>query len=252
MRMPIALCLLVLFFASPQLRAQENQPRWFLGVVGGYNADYHSGTTQFFTFGDIPGLNSWPTPAANGNGNGIILGLAGEYLFTNDGSTSLQFKLYYERKPGIFNWNGTHTSYYDSTTNQLYDYYQRFEVDATYDLFNIEILYKYNIPFLSHAGISIGPKFGIVTGSSYTQYSTLYPSFRTFPDGASTEYLLPKEDIPGAIPYHLGVKLGAQYEILLDRFLITPAISYDYGITKIVSSWQVNTLAGTVDVKYGL
>ncbi|HET7153141.1 MAG TPA: hypothetical protein VFJ29_05190 [Candidatus Kapabacteria bacterium] len=43
-----------------------------------------------------------------------------------------------------------------------------------------------------------------------------------------------------------------QYEILAGRFLITPAVSYDYGITKVAPGWSVNTLAGTVDVKYGL
>ncbi|HZV12701.1 MAG TPA: hypothetical protein VFA55_05755 [Candidatus Kapabacteria bacterium] len=249
--MRTALFLLVLLFASLQLRAQEIQPRLFLGVIGGYNSDYHNG--GFMSYFDSTGTlrNAMNNPAS-GNGYGIIIGMAGEYWFNDEGSTSLQFKMYFEQKPGSFTWTGMPHPYYDSTSGQNFFYWINKRVKVQYNLLNFEFTYVYDVPFLSHFGVSIGPKFGVVTYTSYYDYDTIMPAPFVFGALNSNTMLIVDQSIPSAYAMRLAVKLGLQYELLVDRFLITPAVWYDYGITKIAPGWQINTFAGTVDVKYGI
>jgi hypothetical protein len=240
---------LVLLFVSQQISAQTDQPRLFIGIIGGFNKNYHSGT---FSLPDTNGLEI-KTPGM-GTYNGSLYGLAGEYWFTENGTTALQFNIYYEHKPGNFLWIGTPVTFYDTTSNQTYIYSRNHELDIVYDLLNFEALFRYNI--LPYFGISIGPKFGVVTYTQYILYQIInhIQGIYLLPEEiGQSEYLIqPLKPIPSAYVYHLAIKLSLQYELLLGNFLITPAVSFDYGVTNIAPSWSVNTLAGTVDVKYGL
>ena len=241
---------LIMLVASQQLFAQADQPRLFIGVIGGFNKNYHSGT---FSLPDSNGLEI-KTPGM-GTYNGSLYGLAGEYWFTENGTTALQFNICYEHKPGNFRWVGAPITFVDTTTDQTFIYSRNNEIDAIYDLINFEALFRYNI--LPHFGISIGPKFGIVVHTQYSQFQFINHIQGNFllpeemPDGAG-DIIAPSTPIPGAYAYHLAINLGAQYELLLGPILITPAVSFDYDVTNIAPSWSVNTLAGTIDVKYGL
>src|SRR5579864_504994 len=95
------LCFLIFFFISQQSFGQTNQPRWFLGVVGGYNSNNHSG--GFLG----PTSHNELLPYTGSQSTSAMFGLASEYWFTHDGTMSLQFKLYYEQKPGNFISNST-------------------------------------------------------------------------------------------------------------------------------------------------
>jgi hypothetical protein len=248
--MPIALCLLVLFFASPQLRAQENQPRWFLGVVGGYNSNIKAGWLE--TIGQHGEILDYD--GGGSNLNGMLLGLSGEYWLTDNGSLTLQVKFYYEQKPSGFEIAGVPFGYFDTTNSRVEPYYQ-FPYPAyqtTYNLINVESLVKFNI--VSRLGISIGPKLGYVITKKYSESGIAYyyaPSSNVTPPYLP-DTLNSSGNIPGAHSFRLGLQIGLQYDFLLGNFLITPEVSYDIGETTIAGSWYVNTLAGTVDVKYGL
>jgi len=232
---------------------QPRPKRFFIGPLVGYNSNFHGG--GFLTLG---GSNIAGNPDCGqfttGSGNGLILGISAEYWFKKAGNTSLQFDVYYEQKPGSFTSVGGSQELWDTSTNQLVSFTNTRYVKATYNLLNFEVLYKYNIPGLPHFGVSLGPKVGIVMGSSYVQYEQLTPGFAfKLPNGNyQTDTIVNAPNgIPSASGIRFGLKASIQYEALVGPFLFTPAISYDYGITKIVSSWSVSTLAATLAIKYG-
>jgi hypothetical protein len=233
---------LVLLFVSQQISAQTDQPRFFIGLTAGYNTNYHTG--KFF----LPNPKGDQPFYTTGNGNDIVLGFAGEYRLDDAGSTSLQCKLYYERKPGSF----TADPLPYSNKNNSEVLLSGATLQATYDLFNLEILYEYDIPFMPNFGISIGPKLGYALNKNIIQNGLVWDVTNSPDTILVADTLNSSGSIVGASTFRLGVKLSVQYKIILGRFLITPALWYDYGITKIIPGWQVNTLAGTVDVIYGL
>jgi|SRR5579883_1115786 len=261
MRMRAALYILFAFFVSQQLIAQEavipdnplfpnpRPKRIFIGPMVGYNSNFHSG--GFLTLGApslaVPDCGSFNT----GGGNGILAGLAAEYWFKPGGATALQLRVYYEQKPGTFTSTGTPIPYFNTTNNQLLYFQRDYEVQAQYNLINVEITYKYDIPGLPHFGIEIGPKFGFLMSSQYHQYQTLTPAGFVFPNGSNQDDIVPTENIPGATSFRFGLKGGLQYEALLGPVLVTPAVWYDLGVTKVVDTWTVSSLGGSIEFKYG-
>lgn len=261
MRMRAALYMLFVLLASQQLFAQEavipdnplfpnpRPKRIFIGPMVGYNSNFHSG--GFLTLGaaslQVPDCGDFTT----GGGNGFLAGLAAEYWFKPGGATALQLRVYYEQKPGKFTNSGTPLPYFDPNTNTLLYFNRDYEVDAKYNLINVEITYKYDIPGLPHFGVEIGPKFGFLMSSQYHQFQTISPAGFTFDNGSNQEDLVAPENIPGASSFRFGLKAGLQYEALLGPMLVTPAIWYDLGVTKVVDSWTVSSLAGSIEFKYG-
>ncbi|HET7153237.1 MAG TPA: hypothetical protein VFJ29_05695 [Candidatus Kapabacteria bacterium] len=225
---------LIIFFAALQLRAQDTLPRWFLGVVGGYNANYQRNTFI------VPYWNG-ATVFLPETGNSSIWGLAGEYRLNGEGRNAIQLKTYYERVPGNFSWD----------TESSNGNFGNYSVQTNYDFIYFDILYKYDIPFLSHTGLCLGPQIGFVTGTRYVVFGdegNIYSAI----DRQMPPSIIADNSIPNAFKFQAGIKFGIQYEWMIHRFLITPVVSYNYGITNIAPGWHVNTLAGTVDVKYGL
>ncbi|HET7153142.1 MAG TPA: outer membrane beta-barrel protein [Candidatus Kapabacteria bacterium] len=245
--MRITLLFIVLLFVALQLRAQESQPRLFLGIAGGYNSNNHAGDFM----GPTP--HGELLPYTTGNGNGIILGFAGDYWFTANGSTAIQCKLYYEQKPGNFTSEAPSFVYFDTNTNSFslspVSTYQ-----ATYNLINFEALFKYNV--IDRIGISIGPKLGYAITKTYKESGLTY--YTTSADTSRNPTFYPDTlnssgNIQNAYSLRFGVTLSLQYDILFGDFLITPALSFDLGLTPVTQQgWYISTLAGTIDVKYGL
>ncbi|MGH7954432.1 MAG: hypothetical protein ACREOZ_00570, partial [Gloeomargaritales cyanobacterium] len=140
--MRAALYFLFVLLLSQSLLAQEETAadnplfpnprpkRIFIGPIVGYNSNFHSG--GFRTLGgaglSAPDCGDFTT----GGGNGIIAGLAAEYWFKPGGPTALQFKVYYEQKPGNFNQQGADLPYFDPTTNTIITFHANHNVQAKY------------------------------------------------------------------------------------------------------------------------
>ncbi len=268
MRATLYLCLVLVLSQQAFSQELEDNPlfprprarRIFIGPMIGYNDNFNTG--NFLTLGGpvsgIPDCGEFN----QGSGNGLLFGLTAEYWFKEGGPTSLQFRVYYEQKPGTFNSTGSTEPYFDPNLNNgaggdVYFYPLR-NVQSKYNLINFEVQYKYNLPGLPHFGVAIGPKFGLVSSSNYVQTQTLLPAPGTSGTfdfaglGSNEQTIVPSGPISGASAFRLGLIGSIQYEALLGPLLVTPRISYDYGVTKVVSAWQINSLIGSIEFKYGL
>ena len=130
---------------------RTNQSRWFLGVMGGMNYNIHNALLTYTC-----GCNNLVKPT----GIGDIFGLSAEYWFNGNGTTSLQFRLTYEQKPGSSSTNGIPEPYTDST-RIVYNF---INVNTAIDIISsiLKRCFTYYMPFLPHIGIAAGPKFGVV------------------------------------------------------------------------------------------
>lgn len=223
--------------------AQTSQPRWFLGVIGGFNANFHGGSFN------NPCVYSVQAPT--GTGYGSIAGIAAEYFLNDHGALSVQCHIYHENKPGRFNAPGTTFAMYDEATNQMVIGQEQQTGSSSLGLLNCEILLQYNVPFLQDFGIVFGPKFGHVTYNSLDVIQTLPAPLKYVATGQSSQPIA-QGSIPDLNTFQNSAKFGVQYEFSLTPLLLSPSIYYEYSFTKIADSWFVNTIAFTVDVKYGL
>ncbi len=263
-RLPVAFLLVLLATASVSAQEMADNPlfprprpkRIFIGPLVGYNSNFHSGGFNTLGAGAAladPACGSFTT----GSGNGIIAGLAAEYWFKPGGPTALQMRFYYEQKPGQFTTTTAPQQVLNLQNNQLNTFSGTYTVKSTYDIFNVEAQYKYNLPG-SRFGVAIGPKFSFHMKSSYSQVETLTPGFKFIvpnsSGGKDTVDAITISDaspIPDVKGFRLGLVAHVQYELLLGPFLVTPRVLYDLGITKVTGSWGVNSLAGTIELKYG-
>lgn len=261
-----AFALLFIFITVQFVAAQEDIPdnplfpkprpkRIFVGPMVGYNSNFHSG--GFRTLGAAGLSDAECGDFTKGSGNGLLFGLAAEYWFKPGGPTALQLRVYYEAKPGKFTSESSPLPVVDTAKGDIYYFTRTHTVEAVYNLLNVEIQYKYNLPG-TRFGVAIGPKFGFLSGSEYYQVQSVPAGFG-FPNPADTTQLVnelvlvPRGPIPEVAGFRLGIVAHLQYEVLLGPFLVTPRVLYDLGVTKVSSaaSWAVSSLAGTVEIKYG-
>ena len=268
MRIRAALLLCAALVVSQQVLAQEIEDnplfprprarRIFIGPMVGFNDNFHSG--GFLTLGGLVANQPDCGSFNSGTGNGILGGIAAEYWFKEGGPTSLQLRIYYEQKPGNFTSVSVPEPYFVPATGTTEYFDLNRQVTARYNLINLEVQYRYDIPGLPHFGVAIGPKFSLVSSTYYEQKQTLQPApgysgTFTFPDGTPTQEIVPGGPIPASANpsgFRLGLVAALQYELLEGPFLVTPRIWYDLAVTKVVSSWAVSTLAGSIEIKYGL
>jgi hypothetical protein len=264
-RFPVALFFVFATAVSVQAQDLADNPlfprprpkRIFVGPMAGYNSNFHSG--GFHTLGTDAALaNPECGEFTTGKGNGILGGLAAEYWFKPGGPTALQMRFYYEQKPGEFNSTSSPLPYVNPTTGEVRSFNRTYAVKSTYDIFNVEVQYKYNLPG-SRFGVAIGPKFGFHMKSSYNQTESLSDGMMFIqPNANGGNDTLPTivlADYPTKIPDVSGFRLAllahVQYEVLVGPFLMTPRVLYDLGITKVTGQWGISSLAGTVEIKYG-
>ena len=67
-----------------------------------------------------------------------------------------------------------------------------------------------------------------------------------------TYFVSKKSDIPNVSKFRLGIKFGAQYEILLKGYYLVPNVHYNFGITQLSSNetWRVNALQLGIDIRF--
>ena len=253
------------------LAPKKAPPRIYVGPVAGYNRSVHSG-------GFRSAVTAAPCPEfTTGTENGFYAGITAEYLLGNpkDANSSIIARLMYDYQPAYFNEPGDNlpSRFGTSTANTEIEHV----TEVRYALLNFEVMYRWNIPG-TYFGFSAGPQFGIPISTNQRQEYNLvldpaHPAQFTATDAelAATE---PKQD--GYIPrykddsktsiilydgklinasgFRAALKAGVQYEILLKRFLLVPAIYYNFGLTKINSdaNWSVSAIQIGADLRMAL
>ena len=92
-----------------------------------------------------------------------------------------------------------------------------------------------------------GDEHGIEVDESYY----IFPEYA---DDTKTSIRLYSGDIIDKSPFRLGLKFGAQYEILAGSLLFVPAVYYNLGLTKVNTgdNWTVSALQIGADLRFSL
>ena len=236
-----------LFLLARHSFAQTSQPQWFLGVIGGCTFNEHY---------NISSMNNPANIISTANGTGFSLGLASQYRLNDTGGRAILFNVYYEQKPG--NTTVLGMPYFSSNpkTGEAYLLQSQQNTAIQYNLLNVEVLYKINVPVLGleHLGVALGPKLGYAVTSSYYAYRTTVPtSGSPIPPGYPfPDTTLASGAIAGAKKFQIALSVNIQYEIPLGDFMIIPAIMSELNITTITGSWGVNTSSVVIEAMYAL
>lgn len=248
--------------ASP-LGPAAARPRIYVGPIGGFNQNYHTGGFASFA-------NDAQCPVfGTGDATGYYVGLSAEFLLgeIKDSRSSIITRLAYDVRPAQFHQGGDEypsrvqlpdggDTILNSTTEHV--------AEIKFSLINLDILYKYMIGN-TRLAVTAGPSIGyVLTGEIDQKFNLLQPidvQFDTTDNHGKYQYtnsdrtiIVKHEDIEDRSTIRLGIKLGLQYEFSVRKFMIVPAVWYDLGITKVTpsASWRVNALQAGVDIRYAL
>ena len=169
-----------------------------------------------------------------------------------------------------------------STSSQVVESSVNHVTVVKYSLLNMEVMYRFNLPG-TMLGLTAGPQFGIPMGGTLEQRfelafdpanpvqfvaPTLPGSLQLsdnsiagkngykpeYADDTKTSIRLYSGDIIDKSPFRLGLKFGAQYEILAGSLLFVPAVYYNLGLTKVNTgdNWTVSALQIGADLRFSL
>jgi len=195
----------------------------------------------------LPTIPSCCPVYGTGTGNGFILGLLFDVLFTE--SIGAQARV------GIHNGGGLLRALENETVNtDGVEQQGVFEHTITSKHFwlTVEPLFAYTVN--EHLQFMLGPSFGVLLSSSFSQKETiLQPSDALF-NNDSTSRAIYSGKIPETKTFAFGITSGIRYEIpVMDRDLsIAPEVFYTYSLTSLQSSesWTMNAFRIGLSVQY--
>lgn len=251
---------------STVLDPGEDKGVFYLGPTFGYNKSLHSFNIVSFESKDAP------CPAFDqGNDNGYHLGFNLQIPFRSVNSKhSIIVRGLYSNLPSnskvVSNTNlGSHVS--DPNAQEGKDYFTdtRHVLEVDYKVISFDVMYAFKpMPDLGFV-FTIGPTFDFALTKKKTQKMELLstdPNVRFKPkDGYEYENDYKtlivggkNSDIDNSNAFRLGFKVGAHYDINVEKVLVCPYIMYDMGVTKLMSesNWRVNALMIGVDVRFSI
>jgi hypothetical protein len=236
----------------------------YLGPVVGYNYSIHTADIASF----VEDQDRCPT-FSNGNANGYYFGLSFEYLLGNakNSKSSIIARLLYNSFPAYFEQGGdTYPSLVEDPSSPTgyttVESSTKHELNVKYSTITFEPCYKLNL--IGTFGFTVGPTFDFTMNTELEQtYKLIEPDYVQFKEDPNSGYrysddkrtiYVQEGEIPDAAGFRLGLKAGVQYEILLGRMYVVPAVYYNYGITKLTSmeNWYVHALQMGVDIRFSL
>jgi outer membrane protein OmpA-like peptidoglycan-associated protein len=127
-------------------------------------------------------------------------------------------------------------------------------IAAQFTVASLEPYYAYD---LGHLRLMIGASAGFILASTYNQAETITEPTNEgvfFPSETRTRNVY-SGNIPDAATLRIGLIAGAQYPLPLNEsgsLHLIPEISFDYGLTQMVSglSWSVNALRAGASIGY--
>lgn len=242
----------------------------YLGPVFGYNRSMHTVDLASFDEAICPRFQ-------NGNSNGFYAGISYEEMLgdLNNSTSSIIVRLLYNTMPASLETseapipslvtvvtNGQPSSEVILNSSTLHTQ------EIKYSMLTAEVMYKLNfipgVPF----GITVGPTFDFaMTKTQDQRYNLVEPleaQFKISQDAIKQGYkyvnddrtiIIKQGDIPESSSFRLGIKVGAQYEIIMpNRMYIVPSLYYNFGVTNLSSreNWRVNALQMGVDVRFSI
>lgn len=248
--------------ANP-LEPEKAPPRIYVGPIGGFNQNYHTGGFRSFAIseGDCPTFGT-------GDATGYYVGVSAEYLLgdVKDARTSIIARLAYDVRPAQFSEQGDNQPSRlvlpDSSEEIIFSTTEHV-AEIKFAMLNLDLLFKYMVGN-TRLGITAGPSIGYaLTGTINQKLNLVEPNNVQFIRDPDTEYtyenfdrtiVIRDGDIPSFNRLRLGIKAGLQYEINVRRMIVVPAVWYDFGITKLTSeeNWRVNAFQAGVDVRFAL
>ncbi len=257
--------------AATPLAPAAAPPRIYIGPIGGFNQDFHSGGFRSFK-GDV----ACPVFEA-ASATGFFAGLSFEYFLGSnpaEATSSLLFRLAYDTRPVSFavREEGTATlPVIDTNLQKIVDVTTEHRAKIAYSLISFDALYKIMISKDIPIGIAAGPTANfVVTGTVKQTYEIVEPLNAQFDTtkGKSRGYryeqngqvlVIQDGDIPERVSFRFGLKAGLFFELSLRKFLFAPAlvvpgIWFDAGLTKVTSAenWRVNAFQAGIDVRWAL
>jgi hypothetical protein len=256
---------------TPLLPTYEEKPI-YLGPVFGYNRSIHSVDLASFDEAICPRFQ-------DGDDNGFYVGFSYEHHLGEDATKSTSsfiFRVLYSTMPAKLSTSeepipslitivdGAGNPIGEDIINSATEHTQ----EIKYSVASFEFCYKFNpIPGMG-LGFTIGPTFDFaLTKTQDQRYKLVQPleaQFRRNQD-AIDQYgykyvdndrtiIIKEGDIPNSNAFRLGIKAGVQYELLAGKWVIVPAMYYNFGVTNLSSSesWRVNALQFGVDLRYAL
>lgn len=248
------------------LNPSKKPPRIYVGPVAGFNRSLHSG-----------GLKSQSGDAAcppfdQGSENGFYAGMTAEYLLGDpvNSNSSIIARLMYDYQPAYFTVPGDDlpSSFGDKVENTKIEHI----TEVKYTLLNFEVMYRWNIPG-TYFGFSAGPQIGFPISANLRQDFNLVSNSGTpaqfnatpeeiaksisngyaarYSDDSRTSIILYDGELISPNSMRFALKAGAQYEILLKRFILVPAVYYNFGLTKVntIDNWSISALQIGADLR---
>lgn len=272
-RLPLIVLLAILFASSNSfsqgganpLAPEEKTSAILIGPTAGVNMVTHSVNLQTFdnTF-DGYDVNNVLCPAfEDGTGIGFWFGLTYEYPIGNPKTSnkSIIGRIVYNYMPGTFEVGGDDYEALDDNQNVVMTT-TKHDGEVSYSMLSFEAAFKLNISKKIPLGITVGPVFDLLLDKTHTQtYSLIEPNnvqFSTLPglnySNNNRTVTTFDGDMEGATSFRIGMKIGVQYEILMGKNMLVPAIYYNFGITEATSEhkWRVNAIQIGADYRFSI
>lgn len=248
---------------SDPLAPADEPPRIYIGPIGGFNQNYHTGGfASFNNQGNCPVFGT-------GDATGYYAGLSMEYLIggPKDSRSSIIARLAYDVRPAQFYQGGDvlpSRVLLNETKDTIIDSKTEHVAEIKFSMINLDILYKYMIG-PTRLAVTAGPSIGyVLKGSIDQRFNLLEPlDVQFIRDTNNTQFtyenfdrtiVVKSGDIEELSSIRLGIKLGLQYEFSVRKFMVVPAVWYDFALTKVTpqENWRVNALQAGVDIRYAL
>jgi hypothetical protein len=229
------------------------------GPTAGINRNFHTGGFRTIEEPSCPIFES-------GTGWGPSGGMSAEFYTDHSASWSIIPRFMFESRPGQFRQELPDVAVLAQGQAEPVNQSVTVSSNVMYQLVTAELFYKREIFDIGslRLGVAGGPSASYVIGGANRQVQDLIdpPNARfSNPSGLPAEnsgrrLILYDNDIPGRHDFRFSLKAGMQVEVPLfhNKWIMTPGIYYDYGITDVTSleNWQLNSLLFVVDLRYGL
>lgn len=244
----------------------SNSTPFYFGPVIGYNRVLHSADISTFT-------SEVPCPVfQNGAANGYFFGISFEYLLGSpkDSKSSIIARILYNSMPASFEVEGDEypsvAKKADGSETIVLSSTKHLN-EVTYDMVSLDLQYKLNL-FDTEFGVIVGPTFDMAMTRDQDQTLQLIkPEFAQFigaAPGATPEpgityrdngrtLVVKSGEIPNSNALRIGIKFGAQYEIILNNgFFIVPNFNYNFGVTNLSDDddWRVSAIQLGIDIRF--
>lgn len=127
-------------------------------------------------------------------------------------------------------------------------------LDAKFSLVSLDLLASYN--FWNHFNVNLGPKFGYILSSKYSQIEKITGSSQFVFDDTGLPYrnYFHGDEIRDLKKFQFFLTGGLSYDIPLNRkqfIFLTPEVNYTFPLTNLVSgiTWKASMLRGGLALK---